>query len=356
MPKKDKNVIIDYKEKGEKMANNKTQPKETKKVFAKYSYTKKSDHPKLDNIDLGAILPTQKSFLYNIMEMPKGVSFCVTYEKGKDDFQINFKNGETVDKSEFYLTLDANINAKGMSLYKPFRELSLRLGYRQVDFTVFVEYISFKSQKCKYFEEGDDTVSIIVTDIFINSNWVRQKDMARICSECGLFTMPILYEGVYNKDIIEVYANDVYSYFSKKDKPYGVMIKSVIEDEKDSKRMAAIKLNKRFEALLPVIVPKDGIEKEVEDYITRNLNDEKIVALDKRVESRFPGFIDGSKKYTIKEVLTYIVQEVRTLHLFNLYLMKSFNNNTKKVMNKEVNKQVSNLFIKKYNMLEKGNA
>lgn len=354
MPKKSENVIINKNKKGDNMSRKKnTQTENNKKGFSKYSYKKKSDHPKLENIDYGVTLPAAKGFLYNIVEIPKGVSFCVTYEKGKEDFQINFKDGEDKNNSEFFLTLDANINARGMSLYKPFRDLSLILGYRQVDFTVFLEYVSYESQKCKYLEKGDDTVLIIITDIYINSNWIRQKDLEEICRSCGLFTMPILYEGVYNENLINSYTNDVYSHFNKKEKLYGVMVKATIEDEKDSKRLASIRLNNRFIPILPKQTQKDIMSKEVVDYIKRSFGEEKIESIDKKVKAQFPGFLENTKDYTIKEILEYSVKEAKTNYLYNLYLMKSFNNNTKKVMKKELNKQLSDLFIRRYDMFKK---
>lgn len=350
------------KEKGEEEKLEKVKMKTGKKesvcttTTTKKSTTYKtfSKHPKLENIDAGASLPGGKDFFYNIIEKPKGASFCITYFSNEEDFEINYAKKETRRDKEELLTLEANINAESMALYKAFRELADKLGGGHVDFTVFAEYVSFDNQVCKYFSEDDGLARVIISDIFINDNWIRHKDLIPLCESCGLEIMPILYEGNYSKSILDLYANEVSSTINSEEKVYGIVIKAVLEEERNSKRIAKEFINKKFEKKTENLF---DVKKEVEGYIKKSFPESKRLFIDSEVKKEFPDFFEEQKKATtIDLVLPFAVSKTKTVFFSGLKFLKAFKKETAKKTEKEINKRLSEIFIKRYGMFNGGES
>ena len=354
LPKKNKNDIIKYKENskgGEMPITNTVYPK-----TAMFKY------PKLNNIDSGIFLNKAENFKYLLVELVKGTSFCVSYKKGKKDLEVNFNEREYDKRETDYCSLDANINAVELPLYEPFRKLIKTLGNGQVDFTVFLEYVTSDNQKSNYLQEKD-LAKIIIYDIFINENWVDHYLLKKICEECGFFTMPVLYRGVYDEKIFKSFLYETSSHFNNT-KKYGAIIKSSIEDFENKKRIAELLINENVakeKKYLPVAqnksktISQKEISKEVKREIGLKFFESRRVVIDSKVKSLYPEVFKNKKVDNPGKVLSYAVKQTLLLYMNYSCLDISrllLNATEKKCVSKEINTQLSEIFINRYKLFK----
>lgn len=317
------------------------------------------------NIEDGVELPRESYFHYNIVEYVGGSSFVVDYDKTERSFSVSPVEKEGAKEDEF-LAIDASINVKNFFLYKPFRDLADKLGRSSVSFKVFIEYINKKNQKIDYIT-GKDEGFVIVNDIYINSNWIRHKDLYNICMECGLEVMPPLYEGVYDEKIINIYANEVSSSFNDNIRNYGIFIKPIFEDEEKGKRVIELRINDKYskafreakerrkEKQLALIVHKEAIEedeirKQVDHFLTNSLTDVRKNVADKVLEYNFPNF-KKNKNLKVKDILTFAVNSVKTSYLREFEYYNKADGDLKKKVEKRLNSSLSSFFIRRYNLM-----
>lgn len=329
------------------------------KPTTKTTYTKYSKKSVDVNIPLGAKLRKEEGFKYNIVEKVKGVSFVIRHVKSEEDFSIEFlhkhEEREGAYQTDFY-TLDANINSEGMALFGPFRKLAMSLGFSLVDFTVFVEYITYKNQRLEYLKEGESG-RLIINDIYINGNWIRQKDLEAICQKVGLMTMPILYEGKYDEKVFETFANKTYSHFNVGTMKYGIFIKPVIEDENENKRMAIEILNEKYTSVpkedYRSILPHEDILKElVEEFVDERLNEVRLKSVDKVLEIVFPGVFSG-KEVDANKLLSKAVSTAKSYYLKDFDLLEIKDRQAQRKVEKSLNSAISSLFIKRYGLFNR---
>lgn len=367
--KKNKNVIIkDNNKKGEKMSYNKTNSslaKGNKSLSSSSTYYKQS-HPRLYNVDYNPKF-TKKNFKFVVSELVKGVSFCVTHFKHKNDFEINYHRDESRNYYNDFCSLEANINAQKLPLYEPMRKLAGILGGGEVDFTVFLEYITLNNQRSSYIT-SDDTAKILVYDIFINDNWIPYDQLKSVCDSCGLQTMPILYLGKYDEKIFNTFLNEVPSMFNKADK-FGLIVKSFIEDTENNKRNAEILINKKFKKEVALLYPPDEvtisneeISKKVEDKIKERFNKPQREMIDRNVSMAFPDMLRKQKIYkkdfpgkllshAVKQSVSFYFNGIELeFSLFNKILTRK----ERKLFVKELKKQLSNIFIERYDLFKRG--
>lgn len=332
----------------------------TYNTYNSYSYYTKPlpEHPKLENMDKLVDISEKDGTRYVVSELVKGVSFCATYDLDSE-FELNFhKEEENKDNETDFMSLEAIINAKDLPLYIPFKRLIDKLGAGKVPFTVFLEYVTYENQRSNYIEKGDDTAKVIIYDIYINKNWISYDLLEDICSECGLYTPPIIYEGAYDKKIIENFIYKVPSIYNEAEK-YGVVIKSFIEDSKRYKRLAKIELNKN-------LVPEKE-QKKTEVFLTDNEVDRKIKAeikdrffearrmsLDKKIKTVYPELKSAKIAKVKGKLLSYAVQSA-IKEFFSYWLNDVKKKNSEgdyKKIKKQLNKELSSIFIKRYDLFK----
>ncbi len=352
LPKKNKNDIIIESE-GEKMAEVKLLEKKEEKVEDKkpfyttpYTYKKTPEHPKKVNItNYPPDLSKQEFYTFLIQELVKGVSFCITYFKDKEDFELNFHDYETDKDEDSFMTIEANINAPGLPLYKPFRELAKLLGNSKVDFTVFAEYVNWENQKIEYFTEEDGS-AFFVYDIAINENWVDAEDIKRLCDECNIGYMPVIYEGKYDQKIIDSFLKDVKSQINTAVPKYGLVIKSDIEDLVDHKRVAKVLLNVKEKP----VVDDSEVEEFIETLMGMRMNESRMMTIDSAIKQIYPRAFEKDSNVQLCSILSSAVWKAKSIFFSDDMRSEAF----KAKYEKELNRQLSNLFIKRYRVFQKG--
>lgn len=324
----------------------------------KYAYTKKEI---TDNVDPNAELLKEKGFKYNVVEVPKGVSFLIKYKKDREDFDIDFQHKEEEQNEENHMdfyTLDGNINGKDMPLKEPFSKLKDMLGFGFVDFIVFAEYITQENQKVKYFKEKKDWGILVIKDIYINGNWIRQKDLEKICKEVGLITMPILYEGIHDEKIFDVFVNETGSHFNPEVEKYGIYIKSVMEMENKGKRMVKLLLNEKFkeEKSLSLFFNEEELRKKAAEFLTEKLDDTRFEAIDKILKFKYPNFLED-KELDVGKFLSDAVSTVKLYHLYGWREKLGGTNFTttdyERKIEKVLNSLISAILIKRYGLMNR---
>lgn len=323
-----------------------------------YTAPKKVTYPKLDNVDDNVFMDKDEVYRYLVIEIVKGTSFCLVHKKEENDFQVYFHKREPEKDKNDFCSLDANVNAESLPLYKPLRDLAEELGKGQVNFVIFLEYVTFQNQKCNYILPDEDNVAkILIYDIFINDNWIPHDLLKELCDRHGLRTMPVLYDGKYDENIFNKFLYEVPSHFNKAEK-YGLLIKSQIEDIEYNKRIAKIMLNKKFKGdlILYSSLSDEEIERKVKSEITKNFYESRRANVDFAMKNLFPNLYDPADAKQAGKMLSHAVKHsLRTYFYYSVQDIGGFKSTEfeKKKINKELNKQLSNIFIKRYKFFKK---
>lgn len=287
------------------------------------------------------------------VEYVKGVSFCISYNviKHLQEFEIAFSDLETESNFTDLMTIEANINAKEMPLFKPFQKLKKILGNGTVDFMVFAEYLTAENQKVPYLNKGGAT--FVIQDIFINKNWVPHEQLINICQKCKLKAAPIIYCGKYNEVVFNILANNSTSFLNKNTEKYGISVKLYLEKHNEIKRTAKLYLNDKFikKIIKPKTISKEEIEakvkKEVSKIFTKKAK-KKVKVLINNTFSKL--FIEKhTQKIEKKDFFPLIVSSIEKTFFSNFAL----NDLNQKKYKKALRKKILEILIKEFNINER---
>lgn len=206
----------------------------------------------------------------DVFEYVKGHSVIIGYDHKKKYFDVSYEErSEEAENRDAYTTLEANCNDSSYNFYSNIQKVKNLLGGGRVDFYLFGEFVEADTQREKYLE-GEKEVDFFITDIYINKNWVCTDDLQMICDKANIKLLPHLYHGVYNEKAFEVLLNN-HSTINKKVDTYAIYIKTIIEDEYKSKRLAAMFKNSKY--ISQKEIDKNLQEKIADEVLKNHFND-----------------------------------------------------------------------------------
>lgn len=206
----------------------------------------------------------------DVFEYVKGHSIIIGYNSKSEYFDISYEERDEEDENrDAYTTLEANCNDSSYNFYNNIQKVKKLLGGGKVDFYLFGEFIEIDTQREKYLEKEKE-VDFYVTDIYVNKNWVCTDDLQMICSKANIKLLPHLYHGAFNEKAFEVLLNN-HSTINENVDTYGIYVKTIIEDEYKSKRLAAIFKNSKY--ITQKELNQNLFEKIADEVIKNHFND-----------------------------------------------------------------------------------
>jgi hypothetical protein len=226
-----------------------------------------------------------------VYEKIRGIDIRVVYDSGLVKILDGFTSNELNEVYNFF----------NLKYVKNYSKIVQAFG-NSIPFVMYGVYINPKKQsEIKYLPE-DSEPNIIFSDIFINNNWVNNDDLEELITNNGLKYVPILYQGNFDIDNIEMISKQCSTYSQFNDQIMeGVVIKSYIEDaDKKNNRLARILTNEHF--IHTSLVSNEKIESEAKKLLRGYISGSTV--------SHWSTLLNKKKIELKKENLTLIMKTI----------------------------------------------